>query len=132
MNGCYTYFNVSGEFDPEDVSAALGLEPFRAWKSSDLRRDGKPYGFSNASFCRCDEYDFDINVMLRKTLAKLTDTIEILNALRERTDATFELRAVPSVYVNESTPALGLDLDIIDFCHATRTSVDIDMYVFNE
>ena len=34
--------------------------------------------------------------------------------------------------VSEPTPILGLELDIIDFCHATRTELDIDLYVFEE
>ena len=35
------------------------------------------------------------------------------------------------IYVNDINPCLAPSLDVIDFCHATRTKIDIDMYIFD-
>ena len=31
----------------------------------------------------------------------------------------------------ESTPCLAPTLDVIDFCHSTRTELDIDLYIID-
>ena len=50
---------------------------------------------------------------------------------REENDVDFFLEIVPSIYVDDINPCLAPPLDVIDFCHATRTQIDIDMYLFN-
>ena len=35
------------------------------------------------------------------------------------------------IYVDDITPSIAPSLDIIDFCHATRTEIDIDMYIYD-
>jgi hypothetical protein len=39
------------------------------------------------------------------------------------------LEIVPTVYAGDITPCLAPSLDVMDFCHATRTELDIDLYV---
>jgi len=132
MNECYCYFHIIGEFDPADITKFLGIEPFRAFKKGELRRGGRSrYDFSTFCCCRCDEYDFDANVMIEKTIAPLRDKIEILNRLRELLGVEYEICVVPKIHVDESTPALGASLSVIDFCHEIRANIDIDMYLFN-
>ncbi|MBQ6239601.1 MAG: hypothetical protein IJK56_04460 [Firmicutes bacterium] len=60
-NKCCTYFRIVGDFDPDDISARLGI--------------------------------------------------------------------VPEIYVDDINPCLAPSLDVIDFCHATRTEIDIDLYI---
>ena len=67
-NSCYTYFRISGEFDPDEVTALLGLQPDQSWKSGDLRRDGTAYDFSHWLFGRCDEYSILVEEQMRKTI----------------------------------------------------------------
>ena len=55
----------------------------------------------------------------------------MLNQIREENDVIFVLEIVPSIYVGDMNPCLAPSLDVIDFCHATRTEIDIDMYVYN-
>lgn len=31
-NECYTYFRISGDFDPDTISEMLGILPDRSWK----------------------------------------------------------------------------------------------------
>ena len=56
--------------------------------------------------------------------------IDLLNQIYRNNQVTFELEIVPTIYVGDPTPCLAPSLDVIDFCHATRTEIDIDMYVY--
>ena len=130
-NSCYTYFRIVGNFNPDDVSALLNLTPEESWKIGDLRRNGRKYEFANWKIGKCAEYDVCVGNQMRKTISVLLDKIAILNQIREENDVEFVLEIVPSIYVDDINPCLAPPLDVIDFCHATRTKIDIDMYLFN-
>ena len=130
-NSCYTYFKIVGNFNPDDVSALLNLTPEKSWKIGDVRRNGTKYEFAHWEIGRCAEYDVYVENQMRKTISMLLDKIAILNQIREENDVKFFLVIVPSIYVDDINPCLAPPLDVIDFCHATRTLIDIDMYLFN-
>ena len=130
-NSCYTYFRIVGNFNPDDVSALLNLTPEESWKIGDLRRNGTKYEFANWKIGKCAEYDVYVENQMRKTISMLLDKIATLNQIREENDVKFFLVIVPSIYVDDINPCLAPPLDVIDFCHATRTQIDIDMYLFN-
>ena len=131
-NSCYTYFKIVGNFDPDKVSALLNLTPEESWKIGDLRRNGTKYDFALWEIGRCAEYDVYVGNQMRKTISVLLDKIAILNQIREENDVDFVLEIVPSIYVDDINPCLAPPLDIIDFCHATRTEIDIDLYVMEQ
>ena len=130
-NSCYTYFRIVGNFNPDDISALLNLTPEESWKIGDLRRDGTKYEFANWTIGKCAEYDVYVENQMRKTISMLLDKIATLNQIREENDVEFFLEIVPSIYVDDINPCLAPPLDVIDFCHATRTQIDIDMYLFD-
>lgn len=130
-NSCYTYFRIVGNFNPDDVSALLNLTPEESWKIGDLQRNGTKYEFANWMIGKCAEYDVYVENQMRKTISMLLDKIATLNQIREENDVEFFLVIVPSIYVDDINPCLAPPLDVIDFCHATRTQIDIDMYLFN-
>lgn len=138
-NRCYTYFKIRGEFDTDEVTALLGLQPDEAWKRGDLklkghasmRREGLTYTSSAWLFGRCDEYDPYVEEQMRRTIAPLLDKVDLLNRIREENDVEFCLEIVPNIYAGDSNPCLAPPLDVIDFCHATRTQIDIDMYIYD-
>ena len=131
-NRCYTYFRIVGNFNPDDVSALLNLTPEESWKIGDLQRNSTTkYEFANWTIGKCAEYDVYVENQMRKTISMLLDKIATLNQIREENDVDFFLEIVPSIYVNDINPCLAPPLDVIDFCHATRTKIDIDMYLFN-
>ena len=39
---------------------------------------------------------------------------------------------IPTIYVGNTNPCLAPSLKVIDFCHATRTEIDIDLYVMKQ
>lgn len=128
-NTCYTSFKIVGNFNPDDVSELLNLTPDRSWKIGDLRRNGTKYDFALWSVGKCTEYDVEVENQMRKTVAILQGKIALLNQIRQTYDVSFYLEVVPTIYVNDVNPCLAPSLDIIDFCHATRTQIDIDMYL---
>ncbi len=129
-NSCYTYFKIVGNFNPDDISKLLNLTPEKTWKVGDLRHNGTEYDFALWEIGRCSEYDVIVENQMRKTLAPLQDKIPVLNQIREEYNVKLILAIVPSIYVGDITPCLAPSLDVIDFCHATRTEIDLDMYVF--
>ena len=131
-NSCYTYFRIVGNFNPDDVSALLNLTPDESWKIGDLQRNSTTkYEFANWTIGKCAEYDVYVENQMRKTISMLLDKIATLNQIREENDVDFFLEIVPSIWVDDINPCLAPPLDVIDFCHATRTQIDIDMYLFN-
>ena len=130
-NSCYTYFTIVGDFDPDAVSELLHLKPEKSWRIGDLRRNGTAYDFARWTFGRCDEYDAIVANQMRKTIAPLLDKIDVLNVIQRGNAVHFYLVVVPSVYAGGISPCLAPTLDIIDFCHATRTEIDIDLYVYD-
>lgn len=130
-NSCYTYFKIVGDFNPDEVSELLNLSPEKTWKIGDLRRNGTKYDFALWEIGRCSEYDVEVENQMRKTISLLQDKIPLLNRIREENDVSFVLEIVPTFYVGDINPCLAPSLDVIDFCHATRTEIDIDMYVYD-
>ena len=130
-NNCYTYFKIVGNFNPDDISALLSLAPEKTWRIGDLRRNGTKYDFALWEIGRCEEYEIEVENQMRKTIAPLQDKIALLNQIRQTYDVSFVLEIVPTIYVNDINPCLAPSLDVIDFCHETRTEIDIDMYIYD-
>lgn len=130
-NNCYTYFKIVGEFEPQEISHILGLNAEKSWRIGDTRIDGSKYEFALWEIGRCNDYDVEVANQMRKTIAILKDKVDLLNKIRQENDVSFYLEIVPTLYGEESTPCLAPTLDVIDFCHATRTEIDIDLYVLD-
>ena len=128
-NSCYTYFSIRGDFDPDVVTSMLELNPYKSWKSTDKRSNGTQFGFACWDYGRCEEYDIETENQMMKTIANLIPKINILNQIKEKFDVEFYLEVVPKIYSKNASPCLGVNLDIIDFCHRTRTLIDVDLYV---
>ena len=129
-NSCYTYFTIVGEFDPDAVTALLGLTPDDSRKIGALCRNGRPAETARWSIGRCDEYDAHVENQMRKTILPLRDKIELLNQIRRENRVSFYLEVVPSVYTDDISPCLAPSLDVMEFCVATGTELDIDLYVY--
>ena len=130
-NSCYTYFKIVGEFNPDEISSVLGMEAEKSWRIGDARIDGSRYDFALWETGRCNDYDIEVANQMRKTIASLMYKIDLLNKIRQEYDVSFYLEVVPTVYAEDLTPCLAPTLDVIDFCYATRTEIDIDMYVMD-
>ena len=130
-NTCCTYFKIVGTFPTKEIAKRLGIEPDGScWDIGDLRRDGSYFGFAMFSCCKCEDYTPYVEQMMEKTIEPLLDKISILNKIREDYDVEFYLEVVPHVFVDMINPALAPSLKVMDFCHETRTKIDIDLYLY--
>ena len=130
-NTCYTYFKITGNFNPDIVTKRLGLIPNKTWKIGDRRRNGTLFDFALWEFGRCDNYDVIAENQMHMTIAPLLDKIDVLNEIKNEFDVTYTLEVIPTVYADNTSPCLAPSLKVIDFCHATRTEIDIDQYVMD-
>jgi hypothetical protein len=132
-NSCYTYFAIVGNFDPDYVTELLNLKPEESWKIGDARPGNvsSKYDFAMWQIGRCDEYDVYVSKQMSKTISVLLDKVDMLNTIRKNNDVWFCLNVVPYIYVDDINPCLAPELDVIDFCHNTRTEIAIDMYLYN-
>ena len=128
-NSCYTYFKIVGQFNPDYVSQVLNLKAEESWKIGEQRKNGTKYDFAFWKIGTCNEYDGEVANQMKKTISVLLDKIDLLNKIRKENDVCFCLQIVPTICMADTTPCLAPTLDIIDFCHATRTEIDIDMYI---
>lgn len=131
-NTCYTYFSIRGNFDPYIISEMLQLQPDKSHKIGDPWIKGKKYDFASWHFGKCDEYNVYTENQMHKTIEPLLDKINILNEIKNKFDVDFYLEIVPTIYANSVKPSLAPSLKVIDFCYATRTNIDIDLYVLND
>lgn len=130
LNSCYTYFKIVGDFNPDNVTHLLELQPEQTWKIGDYI-NGSKRNFAVWIIGRCDDYDVEVSNQMRKTISPLLDKIDLLKKIHLDNDVSFYLEIVPTIYADGQNPCLAPSLDVIDFCHETRTEIDIDMYVMD-
>ena len=128
-NECYVYFRIVGQFDPDTATSLLGIQPAAVHHAGDVRRDGTPYSFSAWESKRYAGYDHDISRQMEAVIAPFQDKRVALNTLRQENSVTFYLEVVPTLYAGEVAPCLAPSLAVMDFCHETRTELDIDLYL---
>ena len=124
MHKCRTYFNITSEktIEIEVICNELSIEKKDVSLSIHL---------NSTNIGNNDEYDVDINKMLRKTLVNLIGKEMILMELKSKYNFTYYLERVVELDPDsdEPKPILSLDRDIIEFLYKTETIDDLDYYV---
>ncbi len=145
---CYSYFAIcsSGEirngsgfvaaensyFDPDFITAKLGIEPFETRKMGTPRKNGHGcYPFSDWSCCKQAEPAQDAEEQCRIIVRRLRKLIPQLLEIKEQYNVDYSIIIVPHI-CNEDKPILGFDSEIIEFCYHTGTEIAIDMYIYDE
>ena len=131
-NRCYTYFRITGDFDPDVITEQLGLQPNKTWKIGDKRRNGTTYDFSSWVFGYCDKYDVLVENQMHTTIDPLLDKMDLLNEIREKFDVTFTLEIVPTLYAENTSSCFSFFFFFFFFFYSTKTQIDIDLYVMDE
>ena len=145
---CYSYFAIysSGEirdgigfvasensdFDPDDITAKLGYNPFETKKMGTPRKIGHGlYPFSNWSCCKQTEPALDAEEQCRKIVRELYDLIPQLQEIKKEYNVDYSIIIVPHIY-NDENPLLAFDSEIIEFCYLTGTERSVDMYIYDK
>lgn len=127
---CYTYFQITGDFNPDTVFEMLGLIPEESWKIGDMKKDGNSkYDFAYWKFGTCKEYDVIVENQMLTTITPLLSKISILSKIKEKYDVDFTLEVVPTVRFDKTAPCLAPSMKIMQFCCDSGTEIDIDLYV---
>ena len=132
-DSCYTYFKITGNFEPDDITRALGLSPDEAWRIGDMRRTGTQFDFAMWRYGLCEEYDVMVEEQMMATIRDLVPKTAELRAIKQQYDVTFTLVIVPALYPydGEPTPRLAPGREVVAFCHETETDIDIDLYLYD-
>jgi len=141
---CYSYFGIcsSGEmqngggfvaakdsdFDPDYITAKLGIEPFDTMKMGAPDKHGSGCNlFSDWCCCKQSQPALDAQEQCRTIVRQLYDRIPQLREIKKEFHVDYTIMIVPSIR-NEERPILGFDSEIIEFCYLTGTEIYVDMY----
>ena len=101
-NECYTYFRITGIFEPDEITERLGLQPAEQRRIGEERKNGTAYEFASWTFGRCDSYDVITANQMLKTIEPLLSKVNILWNIKQAHDVRLTLEVVPTVYTGES------------------------------
>lgn len=142
----YTYFGIEsngeinnkglvgyerGIFHPDDITKALGIQPFRYWKKGDTRKNGTQYLFSSWDAEKSDIGRLDVEAQCMETIKNLKQKISILKQIKEQYDVNYVIMIVPEIY-GEEQPIISFNSEIIEFCYLTGTTIEVDMYIYQD
>lgn len=129
-NEILTYFKITGEFEPDEITKELGLVPISTWKKGEQRKTGV-YTFSLWEFNALEKQNNAFaDEQMRETIAPLIEKTDVLRTLKEKYGLTYTLEVVPKFYSTREKPILSPPKEVIDFCSLTDTMLDIDYYFY--
>ena len=128
-NRCFTVFRIMGDFDTDKIIELLDVTPDKVWKLGDANARGVKREQALVEIGFCDEYSPYTFQQMEKTISPLAGKIGTLIKIRNDYNARFYLAVVPEILPENPTPALAPSPLVIDFCHATKTEIDIDLSI---
>lgn len=123
MHKCLTYFLIdsSNKINTNEIIKLLNIN------NNDIGKITE----KSIEIGRCEEYDVNINNMIRVTIKELIGKEELLLKIKEEYNLNFYLSKVINIdnSCDEPMPILGIEEDIIEFLYKTKTIDDIDYYI---
>jgi hypothetical protein len=132
-NTGYYKSTESGIFDPDEITNILGIDPFKKFKNGEPMPNhpsGRLYTFSRWNAEKSDVDRTDTGKQCLETIRNLKNKIPELLKIKSLYDVRFNIVIVPHIYDEEVYLYFGKE--IIDFCYQTGTTIDVDMYVYND
>ena len=118
----------NSDFDPNEVTTILGIQPTRTVKKGDLIPKQTSWELSTGKI-KADYIDvYEMSSTIIKKLEPLTN--EIIAVMKK-----YDLEAVLEVVLwitsddSKSTPAIGFETDVIKFLSNVNAFIDIDTYL---
>lgn len=130
----YVYFSLSGnDFDPEDVTTELGIEPSQTQKKGEKGNYIKASKFSYWKLQSNIVDNIFLDNLVEDIVSILGKKIDEINRLKEKFGLSSRIQVVMYVDTNEevSTPALGHSEKVIEFLYRTNSATDVDIYRFD-
>lgn len=132
-NEGYVYFAFSGEnFDPDELTTFLGIQATQAWKKStrDLERGLPKRGIWNFSSEKVVNELIDVYELSSRLVEQLKPKTQRIIEAKSRFNVEPYLQVVLWISMHEehSTPAIGFEVDVIEFLAQVGASIDIDTY----
>ncbi len=126
---CMTYFQITGNFDPDTITQYLRLTPESVKRIGDMRRNGITYDYAVWRFGTVKSHRLDTANQMMQTVEPLLTKADLLRKIKLTYDARLVLVVVPLVRYDEPTPLLAPSLAVMRFCVETGTEINIDLYV---
>ena len=125
-------FKLTGaDFDPDEVTRRVGLEPTRTWRAGDIRRPGATAAKISCWSLYTDlEQTWDTDRHIAQVIDLLRPHIQSINAVRKELRLEAEFACV--LYIRSKRPALHFDRAILDVVDALDAEIDVDIYVLPE
>lgn len=148
QTSCYSYFSIcsngriengigfianeNSDFDLDEVTKRLGIQPFQTAKMGAPRRSGHGISpFTSWDACLQKEPALDAQEQCLGIVRGLKDKIPILNQIRREADVGFTITIVTEIHHAEQ-PILWFNREIIAFCYLTGTEIGLDQYIYGE
>lgn len=126
---CYTYFFITGIFNPEEISKRLDLIPMDKWSMEKFDENGQQYEESFWQFGLCDNYNPQVSYMMKETIKPLLGKEIELKKIKEEYHVKMFLEITCGIDIDEALPSFALSPDIIDFLHDSGVEIDFDLYI---
>lgn len=117
----------SGRFNPDDITAEVGLEPTCVWRTGEKRRYGGTYTFDNWTISTGRIRSLDVQKIVRDLLDRIYRKKYELSGISKKYDLDLVLSCV--IYLTaEESPSLHLDPETIARLSEMKIVIDIDLY----
>lgn len=126
---CMTYYQITGNFDPDELTKYLRLNPESVKRIGDARRSGTTYDYAVWRFGTVKSHRLDTANQMMQTIEPLLTKADLLRKIKLTYDARLVLHVVPLVRYDEPAPLLAPSLAVMRFCVETGTEIDTDLYV---
>jgi hypothetical protein len=131
-NECRVYFALNGDdFDPEEMTQFLGMKP-TSTKRKREKVPGRIPKFSSWVLSTANVVDESVDVyeMASEIVKQLQPKKELIMDAIRKFGVFSKLQVVMSISVEEdaSTPAIGFDVETIQFLGEIGAFIDIDTY----
>ncbi|RYD83309.1 MAG: DUF4279 domain-containing protein [Sphingobacteriales bacterium] len=133
----YVYFALQGDdFDPEEISKALDINPSDSYRKNENGKYPSP-PFRKHTLWKWSTEKGKEPILIDNLVTEVIDKFKgkeyIINELKAKFNLWSVLEIVLYIDINEeiSTPALGHDLETIEFLYKTQTVTDVDIYRYN-
>ena len=120
-------------FNPDEITNAIGIKPFKTIKYGTLRDNGKgTYNFSSWYGCKQVEPDVSRLQQCNKIVEELKSHVPVLMQFKEKYNLSFSIQIFPCAENKKCGDVIGFTREIIDFCYMTGTEIVVDMFLYSK